>query len=107
MIENLREIQLIPVPFQKHMKKGTRKMELRIGSQVWVVWVNMYEADEEKRRLERVFINGGWKEFTEGNSLVPGDVCVFELMKGEQEDDVDADVAGLVTTVARVHVFRG
>ncbi|CAN1179066.1 B3 domain-containing protein REM19 [Linum perenne] len=98
---------LIPVPFRKHMKKGTRKMELWIGSQVWVVWVNRYEADEEKRRLERVFINGGWKEFTEGNSLIPGDVCVFELMKGEQEDDVDVDVADLVTTVARVHVFRG
>ncbi|CAN1751411.1 B3 domain-containing transcription factor VRN1 [Linum perenne] len=41
----------------------------------------------------------------EGNSLVPGDVCVFELMKGEQEEDADDN--GLGATVACVHVFRG
>ncbi|CAN1158513.1 B3 domain-containing transcription factor VRN1 [Linum perenne] len=96
----------IPMPFWKHMKKGTRKMELRVGSQVWEVSVNRYEANEEKRRGARMFIKGGWGEFLEGNCLVEGDVCVFELIKDEQED-ADADDAGLETTVASVHVFRG
>ncbi|CAN1158518.1 B3 domain-containing protein Os03g0619800 [Linum perenne] len=81
------------VPFRKHMKKDTRKMELRVGSQVWEVSVNRYEADLEKRRAEMVFITGGWGEFAKGNSLVTGDVCVFELINGEQEEDADAGAA--------------
>ncbi|CAN1751409.1 B3 domain-containing transcription factor VRN1 [Linum perenne] len=107
---NLKRRQVaIPVPFWNHMKKGTRKMELRVGSQVWEVSVSKYEADLEKKRTKRVYINGGWGKFAEGNSLVAGDVCVFELIKGEQEEDADTDVdaAGLGMTVACVHVFKG
>ncbi|CAN1264323.1 Putative B3 domain-containing protein Os03g0621600 [Linum perenne] len=38
---NLKRRQVaIPVPFWNHMKKGTRKMELRVGSQVWEVSVS-------------------------------------------------------------------
>ncbi|CAN1263375.1 B3 domain-containing transcription factor VRN1 [Linum perenne] len=88
------------VLFRKHMKKGTRKMELRVGSQVWEVSVLRYEADEKNRRVERTYIRGGWCEFAKGNSLVAGDVCVFELIKGEQEEDNDdAAGAGRETTV--------
>ncbi|CAN1158512.1 B3 domain-containing protein At4g01580, partial [Linum perenne] len=90
---------------QPFFKTAVTTACLKCRQVVCEVSVNRYEADLEKRRTVRVFIIGGWGEFVEGNYPVPGDVFVFELIKGEHEEDADA--IGLVMTVTCVHIFRG
>ncbi|CAN0902876.1 B3 domain-containing protein At1g49475 [Linum grandiflorum] len=84
----------IPKEFWKYVKEASckAKMELCVGSKSW--HVTICRRKNQDGAETRVFMNGGWRKFARANSLVVGDVCVYELM-----DDVNV--------VARVHFFRG
>ncbi|KAK4714307.1 hypothetical protein R3W88_020214 [Solanum pinnatisectum] len=80
----------LPVEFvRKYMPKTSELIELQ-------------DTDGNKwnvrciRRKHRVLLSKGWLNFVTDNSLLVGDVCVFELIKDIQADEL----------LLKVHMFR-
>ncbi|KAF4380714.1 hypothetical protein F8388_017068 [Cannabis sativa] len=69
----------IPVHFaRQHLKDKTQTMTLWVGERCWDVRLLAHR--------KYFSFSAGWKEFTRDNSLKPGDVCIFELIKGNQSE---------------------
>ncbi|CAI0452129.1 unnamed protein product [Linum tenue] len=89
----------IPAAFREHVKGVYDEGELRVvGGKWWDVRIGRYVL--KTGRQEKVLASG-WREFTAGNSLALGDVCVFELVKPENGDPIKRVIK------LNVHIFRG
>ncbi|XP_049413183.1 B3 domain-containing transcription factor VRN1-like [Solanum stenotomum] len=80
----------LPVEFvRKYMPKTSELIELQdTNGNKWNVRCI--------RRKHRVLLSKGWLNFVTDNSLLVGDVCVFELIKDVQADEL----------MLKVHMFR-
>ncbi|KAG6663231.1 B3 domain-containing transcription factor VRN1-like isoform X1 [Carya illinoinensis] len=73
------EFQAVPDSFLKsrYMKERRRIVMLQVGDESWPVTVLTTSA--------RVTMSGGWSTFARDNKLQTGDVCVFELIKSDDD----------------------
>nr|XP_009613233.1 B3 domain-containing transcription factor VRN1-like [Nicotiana tomentosiformis] len=80
----------IPADFvREYMPKTSELIELQDSAG------NKWKARCNRRRMQ-LFLSGGWFKFVRDNGLLVGDVCVFELIKDLQTDEL----------MLKVHIFR-
>ncbi|CAN0853908.1 B3 domain-containing transcription factor VRN1 [Linum grandiflorum] len=90
----------IPMSFSSHVKEFCDKAELWVADKCWGVIIRKYTKNTGSQRN---YLGSGWGAFAAGNSLEVGDVCIYEVMKGEADDDDDSRR----NMVFSVHIFRG
>ncbi|CAN1847122.1 B3 domain-containing transcription factor VRN1 [Linum perenne] len=94
----------IPTAFHSHIKEVYDEAELWVADKCWGVRIRKVPTKigrKTKTGRKSNFLGIGWGAFAAGNSLKAGDVCVYELMKSEADDDSRR------TMVLSVHIFRG
>ncbi|CAN0910902.1 B3 domain-containing transcription factor VRN1 [Linum grandiflorum] len=94
----------IPTKFHKHIG-DCRDAELWFRGRCRGVDIR-HDADLRGRVHARKFITRNWTEFAAANSLKEGDVCIFELVKGEPNDGDDGSRRSIDIVTLLVHVFR-
>ncbi|CAN1176350.1 B3 domain-containing protein At3g18960 [Linum perenne] len=94
-------VQSIPMAFSNHhIKEAYDEAELWVSGKSWGVRIR---KKFQKICKFRYYLGRGLSAFAVENSLKVGDVCIYELMKGEADDDDDSRR----TMVLNVHIFRG
>ncbi|CAN0853904.1 B3 domain-containing transcription factor VRN1 [Linum grandiflorum] len=90
----------IPKAFGSHVKEFYDEAELWVADKCWSVKIRKYV---KKTGKQLKFLGVGWGAFAAVNSLEVGDVCVYEVMNGEADDDDSRRT----TMVLSVRIFRG
>lgn len=69
-------MQRVPVDFGKQYIEGKTLVELHVGRKSWSVVMLAYPH-------YAYMLSSGWSRFARENSVHPGDVCVYELIKAK------------------------
>ncbi|CAN1230601.1 B3 domain-containing transcription factor VRN1 [Linum grandiflorum] len=94
----------IPTKFHKHIGY-CRDAELWFKGKCRGVRI-VHDGDLRGRTHPRKYMSSGWKDFAVPNSLKQGDICIFELVKGEANDGDDISRRSIDMVTLLVHVFR-
>ncbi|CAN0910904.1 B3 domain-containing protein Os11g0197600 [Linum grandiflorum] len=95
---------MIPTIFHKHIG-DCKDAELWFKSKCRGVTI-VHNGDLRGRAHPRKYMCSRWKNFADANSLKEGDVCIFELVKGEANDGDDGGRRIIDMVTLLVHVFR-
>lgn len=93
-------VQYIPQGFRKHLSnKEEQEAKFQISEDIWRAHIVMVTNRGNKPTRNEVRIYSGWSNLLKDKGLKLGDVCIFEMIKSEDDDDVDV-------VIFNVHVYR-
>ncbi|GKU99045.1 hypothetical protein SLEP1_g11957 [Rubroshorea leprosula] len=72
---------------KEHIEQNAKNVKLQVGDRLWLVKLLRHS------QYKKAALSSGWQIFVRENSVVVGEVCVFELINRED-------------AVLRVHIFR-
>ena len=77
-------VQNIPTDFAKKYLTETPEGKATLCLSDGKSWSVKYLLRDYQGKFPRALFSAGWKKFSRDNCLVPGDICVFELLEGSE-----------------------